>query len=301
MFKKQKFNNSVEFFEANWRGGGPSFISPINGQSFPATYPFKKLLISTDAPIIESTFENPRNLAINIKVGIEKGDIYDLSRISSSRFRPLMVSQKEDGSYIVVKDATTQKYTKQGLEPFKVPLFINSAKMESFDAENPDKNSLTVTIEYDNSGNQKINDKSKIFLVLQKRRFSENDSIQQVEERERFSTLTGAELLSFNQLKARGAYDSNNSFLPQSNFMRNKVRYLFMDAYSKMGYVSVGALHEIMQDQSGGGLNLLNYSQYVRKAYEKSLQSPGVRIFSLFRDNQVQPVENYNDDIFIRI
>ncbi len=300
MFKRVKFNNSVEFFEANWRGGGPSFISPINGESFSSSYPFKKFLISTDAPAFDGP-GNPKNLTINIKVGIEKGDIYDLSKISNLRARPLMVSEKRDGSYVVVKDSTTQKYTKQGLENFRVPLFINSGKMESFDSLNPDKNSLTVSIEYDNNGNQKINDKSKIFLVIEKRRFSQNNSIQTAEEREKFSTLVGAELLSFSQLKARGAYDSNDVFQPNSNFMKNKVRYLFMDAYPKMGYVSIGALHEIMQDQSGGGLDLGNYSEYVRKAYLKSLETPETRIFSLFRDNQVPPVENYNSDIFIRI
>jgi hypothetical protein len=204
MFKKQKFNNSVEFFEGNWRGGGPSFISPTNGESFPNSYPFKKFLISTNAPTFEGP-GSPKNLTINIKIGIEKGDIYDLSRISNLRARPLIISEKRDGSYVVVKDSITQKYTKQELEPFRAPLFINSAKMESFNSLNPDKNSLTVTLEYDNNGSQKINDKSKIFLVIQKRRFSENNSIQVSEEREKFSTLLDSAIIHLQKLWLRFA------------------------------------------------------------------------------------------------
>lgn len=306
MFKENNVKSDVFYSVGQWFGGEPSLVSPIKGDILPVSYPFKKYFLETDAPILENSrplrgFGLP-NSTVNIKIGIEKGDVYDLSRLEQERQKPIVATKRKDGSVRVITSSRNLSLTPAQLSAYKVPVIINGKPIEKFDFEKPEKNSLTLQLQFDASGNYVFNEKGKIWLLITRQKFSENIEVQSREQRLKFSKILSVEIISFQQLKAKGVFDAKDQINLRHPYLANKELFTFLNLIPKMGYIPLSNLSNIIREYGfQGGVDLSLYGNYFNKLYQESRNQSNTFVFSIFRDVNSPPAENYIDDIFIRI
>lgn len=311
MFKETKINKQIRYIGSSFRGFGVELDTPMRGVPNESDYPFKKYFLESDAPIFTETSSfsagGPKKFTINnVKIAIQKGNIYDLSKIQSAKDVPLVVTKLRNGKYNLMRGSQFSTLEKKDLDNIRVPITINSSIMKDYDSENPFPNTLISKFFFDSSGQPDLNKSYQMsfYLVLRKLRFFEDEGKQRAEEEKRFSTITAAELLSYSQLKAKGVYNSRDEFVSDSGYLRDRILIKFFDLTFRFSYFGINDLSQFAFNQrEQGNIELSDYSEIFQEQYNQSLEMKTTQVFGPKALNG--PVggedDSFIDDIFIRI
>ncbi len=298
--------NKRVYWYGGWAGSQQEpFMGPIGKQPFDNTFPFKKYLISTDAPVLENTRDfvvrpAPPNLVANSKIAIQKGNIYDLSRIERSRNRPIMVSKLSNGSYRIITSNKDLTLTESQLSEYRVPLLINGKEMKDLDLKSPasiNANSLTVRVTYNSFGQPKGTDdidEGQIHLLIQRQR----DVVENVRDPNYYSRILGAELISSLQLREKRVIDFAGKLIPDHPYLKYKDRILFLEGRSAFGYVGVGSMRYLFDNVVATDLD--NYSPFFQEQYRESLNATRTQVYTALPNGSINET-SFHDHIFIRI
>jgi len=208
-------------------------IYPVLGQPFKSSYPFKITKLSDDSRIFSNTnpFFQPPNQEIKIKVAIEMGYLYDLSRLEKIKGKPLLVTKLNNGNYKIIDFLKTTIYTPKDLEPYRIPVILNGMEMKPIDFTDQrsiDRATLEITVKSNSSGQflyngvEEVINPGMIFFA-----FSLGA------KREGFYTpIVKAEILSHAQAKEKsGRPDLNDSV-----YLKNKYLMILFSSYNNSGY-----------------------------------------------------------------
>lgn len=306
MFSSQVTNKKVYWY-GGWAGSQQEpFVGPIGQQPFDKDYPFKKYLVDTDAPVLTNTKDfvvsfAPPNSLINSKIAIQKGNIYDLSRIERSRNRPIMVSKLLNGSYRIITSNKDLTLTENELSEYRVPLTINGKDMQTLNLDSPSSisaNSLAIRVKYGAGGlpsNVSPVDESKIHMLIQRQK----DVVDGVRDPNYYSRILGVELISSIQLRERRVIDFYGNLVRDHSYLKHKDRITFLDGQASLRYLGVGSLRNIF-DNAGTTADLDDYSDFFQKQYKASIAAQRTQVYQALPDG---PVDGtcLHDDLFLRI
>lgn len=296
MFKQREIVDVV-FYNNGWHYDSTDFNVPIEGTRLPLNYPFKKYWISDDAPVYPETpnFSSlgPPNLKVNFKIGVQKGNLYDLSLIAPSIYRPLLVSKLKNGNYRIITFTGAVEKTIEELEYLRVPISMNGALMNTVNFEEEVSDSLLFNLQviFDKSGmtDFRFHNPGQIYLLIKKHLNSSN---------EKFSRLVSAELVSYLQLQSRGVFNSKGIFNPAHSYLKDKTMILFFDLNLKVRYFGVGSLKGDLR----GVYPFESPYEDLGIGFKESYEGQTKYIQQLSRTHSQQtPQDNFIDHIFTRL
>jgi len=208
-------------------------ILPVLGNPFPSTYPFKITKLSDDAKIFnnEKSYFSPPDQEIKIKVAVEMGYVYDLSRLEKSKNKPLLVTKMKNGNYKVIDFVKTTIYTPKDLEAYRIPVILNGKEMKPIDFNDPKSiaaATLEVTVKTNSlgqfvySGADEILNPGMIFFA-----FTIGTRIEG-----NYTPISKLELLSYAQAKEK----SGRPNLNDSVYLKNKYLMVLFSAFNNSSY-----------------------------------------------------------------
>ncbi len=319
MFESSYLPRWVGFDDGHWTGTeGHDMIQPILGAPFPNDYPFKKYYLGSDAPIYENSpnFPNmgPPNLNVSVRTAIQKGKLYDLSKIEKSRTKPLLVVKLFTGEYNIITFNQNLILTEEDLEPYRVPILINGFEMKTLDWADPESieaSTLTTRVHFDSSGstfpeapesvsNGTFN-RGQIYLLIKKQANPDGTPIIAGN----YSRILGAELVTFDQLWAKNVFENRGGLFAikdKNPYMKDKVSITMMESYTHARYEGVGAA-SILAINKAVGFNLDDASPFFLKAYQESVarQTRYTQIFRFQGRFGSGDEQNFNDHFFCRV
>lgn len=288
MFEKKNYPRWVDWEDTGgqsvrWFGTENKLIRPILGAPFPNDYPFKIYQIQNDAPVFEGESVSffPKNLTINVKLAIQKGFLYDVSKIEPFKNNPLLITKRQDGKFRVITGGSSEDYELADFEAYRIPIFLNGKEMKTIDFSKPESvndASLLIKIEYKNGiiqGSFNSYGESQIFIVLT---LTGGNST-------RFKNITRADLMSYSQIKARG-----------SGFLLRKTVIPFFSGFTAARYDTLGSpygSYEFKAADAAGFSKLTEEELKKKKIYQY--------YFDLRAGTATDTVENFYDHIFLRV
>ncbi len=314
MFSKQNTLRWVEYARSTstfqWIGTEENeFVPPILGEPFPDIYPFKKFIVSTDAPVFTNslgfTAQGPPNTVVNVKVAFQKGKVFDLFKVEKLINRPVIVIKLENGKYRIVKTNGAIDYTESQLEQFRVPVILNGREMVDVDPNNlsaATESTLTLQLRFNSGGGLPTpspvfgsdNNDGMVYLMLKKRPSSNTTP----PDPRYYQQIIGAEIVSFIQLKQRGAV-TNGIINENHPYVKDRRRIILLDLNGIMRYRGVGSVESILATK--GNFQPENYGGFIEKAVMNSATERTTQILTLVGGVDVFSEQHFNDHLFTRI
>ena len=319
MFESSYIPHWVGFQDGNWIGTeSHDLIQPILGAPYPNDYPFKKYYLGSNAPIYDNTpnflTSGPPNLNVSIRTAIQRGKLYDLSKIERSRTKPLLVVKLFTGEYNIITFNQNLILSEEELEAYRVPIMINGLEMKQIDftdQDSIDAATLTTRVKFDSSGYTfpeapesvvpGTYNRGQIYLLIKKQANPNGTPVNPAN----YSRILGAEIVTFDQLLAKNALELRGGFwaLKESSpYMKDKVSITMMESYLYSRYVGVGAATELVS-KKGVSFDFDDSSPLLYRKYQESVarQTRYKQVFTFEGRFGSSAEENFNDHFFCRV
>jgi hypothetical protein len=318
MFESSYIPPWVGYQNGRWVGTPSNdLISPITGVPNPYDYPFKKYFLESDAPIYEnrpdpSFFGNgPKNLEVNLKIAIQKGNLYDISSLERSRSKPILVVKLSDGTYNVITFNQNLILTEDDLEKYRIPIMINGLEMKQIDFNDQksiDAATLKTTIRFDQDSftlpalPETVNfNRGQIYLLIKKQANPNGTPINP----ENYSRILGAEIITFDQLIAKNVFDKLGGFWTIKEgapYMKDKISINMLESYVHSSYIGVGSASQLLFGK-GTKIDIADISPALLKKYNDDIS--GKNKYQQVFQFQASPYSfgqvNFNDHFFCRV
>jgi len=318
MFKSSYIPPWVGYQNRRWVGTPSSdLISPITGVPNPYDYPFKKYFLESDAPIYENRIDpyfggGPKNLEVNIKIAIQKGNLYDLSGIERSRNKPLLVVKLSDGRYNIITFNQNLILTEDDLEKYRIPIMINDLEMGQINFNKQktiDAATLKTTVKFNQDGITLPTEppesggfnRGQIYFLIKKQANPNGTPINP----ENYSRILGAEIITFNQLLAKNVFEKINgnwTIKVDAPYMKDKVSINMLESWVHSSYIGIGSASQLLFGK-GTRIDIANISPALLKKYsdDSSGKNRYQQVFQFKSDPRSFNQTDFNDHFFCRV